>query len=148
MSGETLFLIIFTGVWCLVGVIFLGVGLGLYRGAKRREERLRARTDGVIVEVARHVRGSSDSRSVSWHPIVEFEVDGHTVSLESEGGDWRKRFYEGQHVGVLYDPDDPSCFRLEGRDIQAFVGKIFLGVGALCVAIGVDAVLIVKFLIR
>ena len=38
--------------------------------------------------------------------------------------------------------------RLEGRDTLALLGKIFLGVGALCVAIGLDAVLVVKCLVR
>lgn len=148
MSGSNLFLIIFTGVWCLVGVIFLGVGFGLYRGAKRRNERLRARAEGTITEVVRRTHHASDGGSVSWYPIVAFEVDGRTISLESEDGGGRKRFYEGQRVGVLYDPDDPTCFRLEGRDALALVGKIFLGVGALCVAIGIDAVLVVRFLAR
>ena len=148
MSGSDLFLIIFTGVWCLVGVIFLGVGFGLYRGAKRREERLRARAEGTITEVTRRTRHTSDGRSVSWHPIVAFDVDGRTISLESSDGSGRKRYYEGQRVGVLYDPDDPTCFRLEGRDTLALLGKIFLGVGALCVAIGLDAVLVVKCLVR
>ena len=69
--------------------------------------------------------------------VVEFEADGRRISLESDEGGGRKRFYEGQRVGVLYDPDDPTCFRLEGRSTTRLVGNIFLTVGLGCFAIGV-----------
>ncbi len=144
MTDRGLFTLIFTGIWCLVGVIFLCVGCGLRRSFLRREERLRARTTGRVAEVVRRESRSSDGASIAWYPIIEFEVDGHTISLESGDGGGRKRFYEGQSVEVLYDPDDPSCFRLEGVDTTNLVGKIFIAIGLASVAIGVIAALIVN----
>ena len=38
---------------------------------------------------------------------------------------------------VLYDPDDPSQFMLDGFSSQALVGKIFLIIGLVSVAVGV-----------
>ena len=143
MADMSLFTLIFTGVWCLVGFVFLGVGIALRRSFYRREARLRARTSGVVTEVVRREDRSSNGVSVSWYPIVDFEVDGHRVSLEGDGT-VRKRFYDGQSVEVLYDPDDPSCFRLEGGDASRLTGSIFLAVGLVCVAVGAIVALLVN----
>ena len=136
MTKAGMFSLIFTSVWCLVGVSFLAVGFGLRRSFLRREERLRARAEGTVTEVVRRVTHSSSGANVAFHPIVDFDADGRHVSLECTDGGGRKTFFEGQTVGVLYDPDDPACFRLEGRETLNLLGKVFLGVGLGCVAIG------------
>lgn len=133
MTDTQMFILIFTGVWSLVGVIFLAVGLGLRAAFRRREERMRARAAGTVVEVVRRMGNDS----AAFYPIVEFEADGRKISLESSDGGGRKRFYEGQSVEVLYDPDDPSQFMLEGFNALAIVGKVFLIIGLACIAIGV-----------
>ena len=136
MPDNAVFSVVFTGVWCLVGVIFLGVGIALRCSFLRKEERLRARATGTVVEVVRREHRSSDGNSVNWYPIIEFDADGRTLSLECEDGGGRKSFYEGQRVEVLYDPDDPSCFRLEGRSSVGLLGRVFVIVGLLCIALG------------
>lgn len=144
MSDSKLFTIIFTGVWCLVGAVFLAVGIALRRSFLRKEERLRARAEGTVTEVVRRVSHSSNGVSVSWRPIVDFDADGRRVSLESSDGGGQKAFFEGQKVEVLYDPDDPTCFRLEGHATMGTVSKVFLAVGLGCVAIGLVAALLVN----
>ena len=144
MFDRGLFTLIFTGTWCLVGVVFLGVGLGLRRRCLRREERQRARASGTVAEVVRRVDHASDRTSVSFHPVVAFEVDGRKISLEAADGDWRKRYCEGQGVEVLYDPDDPSCFRLEGFDPLRLLGRVFLWIGLGAVAVGLIAAVVVR----
>jgi len=139
MSSNTAFVLMFTGIWCLVGAVFLAVGIGMRRSRRLSEERLRARSSGTVVEVVRRTNGDS----VSFYPIVEFEADGRRVSLESDSGGGRKRHYEGQSVEVLYDPDDPTRFRLEGDDAGRLIGSIMLAVGLGCVAIGIVAGLLI-----
>ena len=144
MNNIDLFVLLFTGIWCFVGLVFLGVGAGLRRAYYRREERLRARAEGVVTEVVRKVSHGSKGASVGWYPIVEFTADGRRVSLQSGVDSGRKQYYEGQTVEVLYDPDDPSVFRLEGEDTFKLLGTIFLAVGLGCVAIGLAVGLAVK----
>ncbi len=136
MTDTGMFTLIFTGVWCLVGAVFLAVGFGLRRSFLRREERLRARAEGTVTEVVRRVNSSSSGSSAAFYPIVDFDANGRRVSLECTDGGGRKTFFEGQTVGVLYDPDDPACFRLEGRETLNLLGRVFLGVGLACIAIG------------
>ncbi|MBQ3425448.1 MAG: DUF3592 domain-containing protein [Clostridia bacterium] len=143
MNERTLFILLFTGIWCLAGLVFLCVGIGFLRSARRREERQRARAEGVVIEVVRRVSHDRDGSSVSFYPIVEFEADGRRISLESESGGGRKRFYEGQKVQVLYDPDDPACFDLEGYGSRRLLGRISLGSGLVCIAIGTIVALVI-----
>ena len=140
MSDTAMFTLIFTGTWCLVGLIFLCVGLAMRKSALNREERLRARTSGTVIEVVRH----GGANGAGWFPIVEFEADGRRLSLESQDGGSARSFYEGQSVEVLYDPDDPASFQLEGMDTARLVGTIFLWVGLGSIAVGLIAALIVN----
>ncbi|MDO4867126.1 MAG: DUF3592 domain-containing protein [Clostridia bacterium] len=143
MLSPVLFTVLFTGIWCLVGVIFLAIGIGMRRSYIQREERLRGRAEGRIVEVVRRERHSSRGDGVNWYPIVEFDVDGRRVALECDDGDGRKKYYEGQSVEVRYDPDDPATFRLEGDSAIHLLGKIFLAVGIGCIAIGLVSALVI-----
>ena len=43
MSGSTMFVLIFSGTWGLIGLIFLAVGFALRGAALRKAERRRAR---------------------------------------------------------------------------------------------------------
>ena len=146
MTDTGVFTLVFTGIWCLVGAIFVAVALALRRALLRREERLRARTSGTVTEVVRRYSHSDGGDTPAWYPIVEFEADGRRISLESSDGGGRKRFYEGQRVEVLYDPDDPSCFQLEGFSSIGLLSRIFLGVGLASIAIGIIVGLLVNFL--
>ena len=125
MNDTTLFIVMFTGIWCLIGLIFLCVGIGLKRSFAHREERLRGRAEGTVTEVVR--RRSRDTSS--FYPIVSFEYEGRTISLESDAGGGRKKYYEGQKVGVRFDPDDPTVFRLDDDNGARLIGNIFLAVG-------------------
>lgn len=136
MSDNAIFTVVFTGVWCLVGTVFLGVGIAFRRSFLRKEERLRARATGTVTEVVRREHHNTQGNSVNWYPIVEFDVDGRALSLECEDGGGRKAFYEGQRVEVLYDPDDPACFRLEGRSPVGLLSRVFIIVGLACIALG------------
>lgn len=143
MSGDVMFILIFSGIWCMMGVIFLCVALAMRRSAERKEERLRGRATGTVTEVIR--RGTNGRyTTVTFHPIVEFEADGKKVALEYADGGGRKSFYEGQTVDVLYDPDDPARFMLAGhRGETQVVSTTFLAVGLGCIAIGVVVGLII-----
>ena len=144
MDWETGFIIILTGIWCLVGAIFLAIGIGIGRSGRNREERLREQTDGVILEMIRHTESHRDGTTTSWHPLVEFDCEGRRVSLEGESVS-RKRYYEGQQVRVYYDPDDPSCFRIGNDDPSRLLGRIFTAVGAVCIVIGLAAAVLVRW---
>ena len=69
MNDTTLFIVMFTGIWCFVGLIFLIIGIAFKRSFERREERLRGHAEGTVTEVVR--RRSRDTSS--FYPIDSFE---------------------------------------------------------------------------
>ena len=139
MSGTMVFVSIFSGVWGLIGAIFLAIGLGMGRSWRRREERLRASADATVVEVVRHTHHSSDGNSTSWNPLVEFDYEGRRIALEAQDSVSRKKYYEGQRVRILYDPDDPATFRIEGESGTRVIHVIFTVVGAVCLLVALAA---------
>ena len=140
--GDTLiFVILFTGTWWLIGVIFLVIGLAMRGSWRRREETLRAETEGVVLEVVRHKTGTGKNSSVSWRPLVEFDYEGRRISLEADSVAF-KRYYEGQPVKVLYDPGDPTRFRIAGERGDQTAHRALIAVGAGCLAIGLVALVI------
>ena len=139
MSDAGMFFAIFCGVWFVIGVVFLAVGLGLRRSWTHREDNLRGRAEGTVLEVIRHESHTSDGTSVSWCPLVEFDFEGRRISLETKESVSRKKYYEGQRVNVLYDPDDPSAFRIEGETGGRTVYRVFTAVGAGCLAMALIA---------
>lgn len=145
MSDMRVFFAIFCGVWAIIGVVFLAVGLGLRRSWTHREDHLRGRTEGTVLEVIRHESHSSDGTSVSWRPLVEFDCDGRRISLETKESVSRKKYYEGQRVMVLYDPDDPSAFRIEGDTSGRTGYRVFIAVGLGCMAIALVGVAVGVF---
>ncbi len=145
MDWELQFIVIFTGVWCLVGAVFLAIGIGMGRSRARREERLRDRADGVILEMIRHTESRHDGETTtSWRPLVEFDCEGRRISLEGDAVG-RKKYYEGQRVRVRFDPDDPSVFCIEGDDPIRLLSRIFTAVGAACIVIGLAAAVVVHW---
>ena len=139
MSGTMVFVSIFSGVWGLIGAIFLAIGLGMGRSWRRREERLRASADATVVEVVRHTHHSSDGNSTSWNPLVEFDYEGRRIALEAQDSVSRKKYYEGQRVRILYDPDDPATFRIEGESGTRVIHVIFTVVGVVCLLVALAA---------
>ena len=143
MFDAALFAIIFSGIWTLVGSVFLAIGLGMRRHWQAREERLRGQADATVLEVIRHTHQSSGGSGTSWNPLVEFDYEGRKISLEADEGVSRKKYYEGQRVSVRYDPDNPAAFRIEGENAMRLLYRVFIGVGAGCLAIAaVSAVII------
>ena len=145
MEWELQFIILFTGIWCLIGAIFLAIGIGMNRSQRRREERLRDRADGVVLEMIRHTESRHDGTTATgWNPLVEFEYEGRRISLEGEPVS-RKQYYEGQRVQVRYDPDDPSCFSIGSNGVLGLLGRIFTAVGVGCIVIGLAAAVVVHW---
>ena len=139
MFDAALFAIIFSGIWTLVGSVFLAIGLGMRRHWQAREERLRGQADATVLEVIRHTHQSSGGSGTSWNPLVEFDYEGRKISLEADEGVSRKKYYEGQRVRILYDPDDPATFCIEGESGTRVIHVIFTVVGMVCLLVALAA---------
>lgn len=144
---RVLFVSIFTGVWCLIGVIFLAIGWGMRRSRQRRLARCTERTQGTVIDLVRRVGGSGGSYHASWHPVFSYFVGEQQAIQESNYGASSARFMIGQPVTVYYDPRDPSVYIVQEEKLGGLLARVFLLAGAAAVLIGVAVGLCVWYLV-
>lgn len=92
--------------WAIAGLLAL------------RTMRLSARTEGKVLRVA----VASDEDSTTYHPVVEYTVDGKRYEFQSRGTG-RRNYSEGDTVPVRHHPEQPDKARID-RPIYAYQGAI------------------------
>ena len=140
MEEMRLFRLIFTGVWCLVGVIFFLLGFLLRRMDQKKRLRCSAMTTATVVDYER--RHSHQSHSSSWYPVLRYYANGWREGV-SNCGTGRPRYEVGSTVTVFYDPETPGSFYIEGDKVLKLVSTVFLIVGVAALAIGLAAGILV-----
>ena len=114
MPDLRLFLLI-PVAFVVLGLLFAYMGLRSRRSLKAFKARA-ARTNGVVTELRlRWVHHSDGPDSPLHHPVVRFTLpDGREVEAESASGSNPAPAKVGATVEVLYAPEDPTNFRVEG----------------------------------
>lgn len=133
-------------------IVFGSVGIaalagGLRWGAKRHQiTSTGLRAEGIVVDQVEHKPPSQDrwvsrpdsENFTSYAPLVEFETEqGEKIRVEGTTGGAEPVLETGEHVGVVYDPDDPSRAVILDFE-QAWLGPLALSIaGAIFLAFGV-----------
>ena len=129
------------GAWFFVVVgtlaALFGFGWGvrslcLLTGAKR--------TTGTVVQLREETtsRVGESGTETTWHPVVEYEVDGVKYRTEGDVGStptWLPRV--GENVEVLYPADQPASGRLNTFLDNWAMPLVFGGVGSFFAALGI-----------
>jgi uncharacterized protein DUF3592 len=114
------------GIFGLVGVVMLGVGMALAISTAAFQASAE-RTDGTVVALTeRTSTSSSGRRSSAWYPTVEYTVDGRRYSFDSSVGANPPAYAEGDTVPVAYDPADPSDAQIASV-WSAYLAPMILG---------------------
>ncbi len=127
----------FGGIWFVCGLPFFLIGL--YLGIQHGTVSSRLDAEGRSVEgmvLTKSVRSSSSGSGRS-HSSPTYEV---TFRFLTPGGlikrtaqvtvDTWERLVEREPIGVVYLPDDPEHFRIEGQTSGWFLPTIFTLIGA------------------
>jgi hypothetical protein len=129
------FVIVFCGTFGLLGLIFLGIGLGLAAAQNKRRSSCTAYAEGTVSAMQTQF-GTSGLRA-----IYSFSIDGKPMQYVSNYSG-RNNLLVGQSVGVYYDPanigrvyieEDARQMRTMTR-VFTILGGVFAGV-ALIVAV-------------
>lgn len=92
-----------------------------------RKNKCTASVTGTVIDIQRHVSNDSDGgTSETLHPVFEYEVDGEFYTKVSSVGFSGCKYKIGQEVVVLYDPDNPEKYLIEGDKSTLRFGIIFL----------------------
>lgn len=143
MSEEMLFVVIFSGVWGLVGLIFLIIGFIMIKIRKRKEEKCTCKIFGKVKDITRRQTYSSDGYSSTLHPVFEYNIGGLTYVKESQTGSFQCKYAIGQDIEIFYNPNNPHEYYVVGEKLNKILRNIFSIVGGLCIFIAVISAIIV-----
>lgn len=131
-----LFFPLFSGIWCLVGVIFGLIGGFMLYHRRQKERTCTMYTSATVTDVVRRRHHSTNGyRSTYFHPVFSYYVGGQEIVTESHFGSSKPKFTVGQTVELFYDPDRPERYYVPEETVGNLLGWIFVGVCGVCLAI-------------
>jgi hypothetical protein len=145
LSGAT-FTLWFGGIWLVVGVPFLV--LGLYFGFHEHSVSVRMKNEGAvatgmvlskwIATNRSHGSGSNNTTTRSYWTSFRFQTGrGETVKGEAQVDErtWDS-LIERRPIKVTYLADAPQQYRIEGEESSWILAFIFAGLGAVFTTVG------------
>ena len=148
MSDISMFVIIFSGIWTLIGAIFLIIGIAMYYNNKRKKVNCTSSTYGKVTDIVRHQSYDRDGGySSNWHPIFEYNVGELKFIKESPYGSSQSKYAIGQNVEVYFNPENYNEYYIAGDTLPTKLAKIFIfvGIGAIVMAATVAMLIIYLF---
>lgn len=143
--NETLrFVIIFSGIWILVGIIFFIIGIAMLKNRKRKEINCTSKTYGKVTDIVRHQSyDSNGGYNSSWHPVFEYNIGELKFIKESLYGGSQSKYAIGQDIEVYYNPEDYNDFYISDETLPKTIGTIFTIIGIVAIIIGTFSAIII-----
>ena len=83
MNDKEMFILIFSGVWSLLGIIFLTVSAVISASQKRKAKVCTAKAIGTVTDVVSYSAGNPHYSN--YHPVVQYTTDaGETITKKSD----------------------------------------------------------------
>lgn len=144
MNNKWLSIILFSGIFSLIGFIFFLIGLLMFRHINKKEKRCILKTYGIVKDVVKHKSYNSDSvKGSGYYPVFEYHVGDVTITKESAYGSGKPRYKKGQNVEIYYNPQKCSEYYIKDDKLPHILAKVFTIVGAVLIGIAfISAVLI------
>lgn len=79
---------------------------------------------------------SSNTTSISYQPVFEFEYNGQSYTVKSDHSSNPPAFDVGEKVELKINPDDPTDFYAPADNTYNLLGIIFAGLGLIFAVIG------------
>ena len=136
ISFAGLFIATFSGTFALLGLIFLGVGLGVMAAQNKRSNRCTAFAEGTVSAYQSQF-GASGLRAV-----YSFSIDGKPMQYVSNYTGTTNLLI-GQTVNVYYDPQEIGCVYIEEdvRQMRRFM-RVFAILGGVFLFVALAAALV------
>jgi hypothetical protein len=143
-----MFIIIFSGIWALLGIIFLIIGIVMIENRKKKEIRCTLKTYGKVKDIVRRQSYDSDGNySHSWNPVFEYKIGELTFIKESNYGSSQSKYAIGQDVEVYYNPEDYNDYYITDEMLPVTIGTIFTVVGIVAIIISIFIIILSAILV-
>ena len=136
MNEILLMLILFSGIFGLLGIILLCVGLGIAENIRKKQKCCTAVSQGRIVGYRRHpdsgnyISYTNRTTYASNFPVIEFYPGEKPVQLVSHFGTTRPKFSVGEAIKVCYNPMNYQHYYIVGYHPQKILATVFTAIGA------------------
>ena len=137
------FVLFFSGIWCLVGLVFYLIGFFVKRSRENKRDRCTMTASGEVSSIRKRLSHGSGHSSTLYYPTVRYTAKGKEYEEERSYGASGCPFSVGDKVIVKYNPDDPSDFYLPEDGGLSVLGKVFTGIGLACFAVGIAAAVLI-----
>ena len=138
MNNTLMFVIIFSGIWGLIGIIFSIIGIVMLKNRKNKEIKCTSKVYGKVKDIVRHQSYDSDGGySYSWHPVFEYNIGELKFIKESSYGSSQSKYAIGQNVEIFYNPEDYNEYYVAGDTLPKTLGTIFTVVGIIAIIISI-----------
>lgn len=124
------------GLFVIVGIIFFIVGMILSSNAKRKFKVCTAITSAKVLKNVkeRYSHNVSDPYyDYLIHPVFEYYVGEERFEREYTIGTSKVKYQDGSSINILYNPNKPTMFYVEGDKTQSILGKVFKIAGIVCI---------------
>ena len=144
MSDSLMFAIIFSGIWTLVGVIFLIIGIVMLKNRKKKEIKCTSMTYGKITDIVKHNDPSTDDvYSPGWYPVFEYNIGEQKFIREYHYGSHQTRYTIGQDVEVYYNPEDYNEYYIGGDTLPKKFAIVLTLVGIVAIFIAIISAILI-----
>ncbi|MBR6033513.1 MAG: DUF3592 domain-containing protein [Clostridia bacterium] len=143
MDDILLFAIIFSGVWALIGVVFLIIGIVMHNNRKRKNVNCTSSTYGKVIDLVRHKSTSMDYYDPCLYPVIEYNVGEQKFIKEYNYGSTNPRHLIGRRIEVHYNPENYNEYYIAEDTIPTKLAKIFTFVGIAAIAVAVASAILI-----
>lgn len=144
MNDTIMFAIMFSGIWGLIGFIFLIIVIAILNNKKKKEVNCTSTTFGKVKDIVRHQSYDSDGGySSSWHPVFEYNIGELQFIKESIYGSSQSKYAIGQDVEICYNPDNYNEYYVVGETLPKTLGIIFTIVGIVGIIIAIFSAILI-----
>lgn len=138
MEDKMLFIAIFSGAFCGIGLIFLMVSWIITAVVADKKKNCTSKAVGTVTDLVRSTNYYDRNHSIrGFHPVVQYTTEkGETLSITSAVSTSPPKYKVGDIVNVKYDPNKPEKFYIDGDNTINIVKIVFLCVGLGLIVLG------------
>ena len=138
MEDKMLFIAIFSGAFCGIGLIFLMVSWIITAVVADKKKNCTSKAVGTVTDLVRSTNYYDRNHSIrGFHPVVQYTTEkGETLSITSAVSTNPPKYKVGDIVNVKYDPNKPQKFYIDGDNTINIVKIVFLCVGPGLIVLG------------
>ncbi len=133
-------IVLFVLVLGILGIVFLGVGIGLYARGRKKARACTQPVTATVADLRKESVGvgnysaDGEAQLKSWFPVYEYTIGGVTHRVKAFLGTAKPEVEIGQAVELLVNPDRTDEFYCPAEKTFP-IQNVFIGVGVLCLCL-------------